>query len=99
MLTVYKLFRLKNGKLFPLFINRKVETKIGEWLTAECFPTKGYAVRQGWHCTLWPKAPHLKLKLANGEQRVWSNATLSTGQRTTGRRAKAGRGFSPKGYE
>lgn len=71
MLTVYKLFRLKDGKLFPLFINRKVETKIGEWLKAECFPTKGFAVRQGWHCCLKPIAPHLKLRLANGEQRVW----------------------------
>lgn len=70
-MIVYKLFRLKEGKLFPLFINRQVETKVGEWLAAECYPTKGFAVRQGWHCCITPFAPHLKTELASGEKRVW----------------------------
>lgn len=71
-MTVYKLFRkAKDGKLYPLFINRKEETVFHEWLKAECYPTKGFAVRQGWHCCFKPYAPHLKTELANGEQRVW----------------------------
>jgi hypothetical protein len=72
-MIAYKLFRVnkKDGKLYPLFINRNEETKFGEWLKAECFPTKGFAIRQGWHCCLQPVAPHLKLDLASGEHRVW----------------------------
>lgn len=40
-------------------------------MQAECYPTKGFAIRKGWHCTFIPLAPHLSIKLANGEQRVW----------------------------
>lgn len=68
----YKLVRkLSDGNLYPLFINKKNPTPIGEWLPAECFPTKGFAVRQGWHCCFQPIAPHLKERLSSGEQRVW----------------------------
>ena len=67
-MKVYKLLRIKDGKLYPLFINRKVETQIGVWMDAECYPTKGFAVRRGWHCCYQPLAPHLKTELANGEK-------------------------------
>lgn len=70
-MRVYKLFRVKEDKLFPLFINRNCETKLGEWLEASCYPTKGFAIREGWHCCITPSAPHLKQELANGEKRVW----------------------------
>ena len=40
-------------------------------MQAECYPTKGFAIRKGWHCCFVPLAPHLSIKLANGEQRVW----------------------------
>jgi len=30
----YKLFRIKNGKLYPLYVEAKREIPIGEWLTA-----------------------------------------------------------------
>lgn len=40
-------------------------------MQAECYPTKGFAVRKGWHCCFTPVAPHLSMRLANGEQRVW----------------------------
>lgn len=40
-------------------------------MQAECYPTKGFAVRKGWHCCFQPLAPHLKMKLSSGEERVW----------------------------
>ena len=61
----------KDGKVYPLFIDKTTPTKFGEWLPAECHPTKGFAVRQGWHCCFTPYAPHLKESLSSGEQRVW----------------------------
>ena len=71
-MKAYKLLRIKkDGKLYPLFINKTVETPIGEWMQAEFHPTAGFQPRKGWHCCFQPLAPHLKLKLANGEQRVW----------------------------
>lgn len=77
----YKLMRIKDGVLYPLFINRNVPTPIGEWLPAECHPTKGFAVRQGWHCCFQPVAPHLKMTLANGEQRVWVECEVEDWQK------------------
>lgn len=66
-MVVYKLFRkLKDGSLAPLFINKKTRLKIGEWYDSEYHPTKGYAPRKGWHCTLSKNAPHLSKK-----NRVW----------------------------
>lgn len=63
----YKLLRLrKDGSLGPLFINARQRIPVGEWLEAEDHPTKGYAHRPGWHCTLHPIAPHLSSK-----GRVW----------------------------
>ena len=71
-MVAYKLLRLlRNGELHPLFINKSVPTPIGVWMDAECHPTKGFAVRCGWHCCFIPYAPHLKLTLSNGETRVW----------------------------
>ena len=70
--TAYKLMRqLKDGTVHPLFINKREVTRFGVPLKAECYPTKGFAVRQGWHCCFTPYAPHLKENLANGERRVW----------------------------
>lgn len=68
----YKLLRLgKDGNIYPLFISRNTPTPVGVWLEAECHPTKGFAVRKGWHCCFKPVAPHLKEVLASGERRVW----------------------------
>lgn len=74
-MIVYKLFRLKNDKLYPLFINRNVETKMNVLLEAGCYPTKNFATRKGWHCCFKPVAPHLKTELASGEKRVWVECT------------------------
>ena len=71
-MKAYKLLRkLKDGNLYPLFIHKTVSTPFNEWMQAECYPTKGFAVRQGWHCCFKPIAPHLSMQLANGEKRVW----------------------------
>lgn len=71
-MRAYKLLRVKkDGNLYPLFINKQQPTPIGVWMNAECHPTKGFAVRKGWHCCFQMNAPHLKHRLANGEQRIW----------------------------
>ena len=33
-MTTYKLFRIKEGRLYPLYVEHKREMKIGEWLEA-----------------------------------------------------------------
>jgi len=67
MRKAYKLIRQRrNGSLGPLFINRKQIVPVGEWVEAECHPTKDFALRPGWHTTAKPEAPHLSTK-----GRVW----------------------------
>lgn len=62
-LIAYKLFKVrKDGSIGPLFINRTLRIPINKWMPAEDHPTKGYAHRPGWHCTLKPEAPHLSEK-------------------------------------
>jgi len=66
-MIAYKLVRkLKSGKLTPLFINKQQGIELDKWYESECHPTKGFKVRQGWHCTSTPNAPHLTNK-----GRVW----------------------------
>ena len=62
---------MKDGSYSPLFINKKSRIPVGEWLESEYHPTKGFAGRQGWHCTLEPVAPHLAENPKNDVQRVW----------------------------
>jgi len=62
-MIAYKLFRvMKDESIASLFINKKDRLQKGKWLKSECFPTNGFAVRKGWHCTSNPKAPHLSMK-------------------------------------
>ena len=42
-------------------------------MPAKDIPTKGFAHRQGWHCTLKPFAPHLK---DTGNRRVWIEVVI-----------------------
>jgi len=73
----YKLFReLKSGEITSLFINKSRRLPYNVWLIADNYPTKGFAERPGWHCTAKPKAPHLKMELANGEKRVWKMVVI-----------------------
>ena len=58
----YKLFEMdKDGNLFPLFIDKKKQVPIGEWVHAEFTPAKSFAPRGGWHIGAdVPDAPWLK---------------------------------------
>lgn len=58
----YKLFEMRDdGKLFPLFIGKKQETPMNEWIPAEIIMEhKGFAHRPGWHLgATIPSAPWL----------------------------------------
>lgn len=76
-MIAYKLLRvLSDGNLYPLFIHKTYTTPLNEWLQAECYPTKGFAIRKGFHCTFTPYAPHLFMRLSNGEQRIWCECEI-----------------------
>ena len=63
-MKTYKLFRLKGGKLFPLFVFANEEIKMGEWLTAKVGEKTdethvksrlgALSLRPGWHSTMLP---------------------------------------------
>ena len=62
---------MKDGSLSPLFINKTSRFPVDVWLEAKSYPTKGFAVRKGFHCTLKPIAPHLSTN-----NRVWVEVEL-----------------------
>ena len=71
-MRAYKLVRkMKDGSLSSLFINKTCRLPIGEYIQAQNNPTKGFAVRQGWHCTVKPHAPHLVMNPKGDVPRVW----------------------------
>lgn len=73
-LIAYKLFnRRKNGTLGSLFINRRAVLPVGEWMSSQLLPKKGFVVRQGWHVLREPKAPHLK----QTPNRVWYKVEIT----------------------
>ena len=71
-MKAYKLFRLKNGVLYPLYVNANIPVPIGQWLPAvsgertEDGKVKSrlgkLAYRPGWHCSEYPIATHIGLK-------------------------------------
>lgn len=71
-MKAWKLFNVKPDGIHSLFIDKSHPLPMNEWLEAECHPTKGFAVREGWHCTFERNAPHLKINLASGQKRVWA---------------------------
>ncbi len=62
---------MKDGSIAPLFINKRLRLEPGKWYEAECIPTKGFAVRKGFHTTANPIAPHLGKK-----GRVWKQVEI-----------------------
>jgi len=71
-ITAFKLMALhKNGSIGSLFIHRRDRVRVGQWRRAHSYPTKGFAVRPGWHCCRTPEAPHLSTK-----GRVWAEVLI-----------------------
>ena len=75
----YKLFRLKDGRLYPLYILYNKPIPLGQWLDAEVGPlapdgvhVKGkmtLAMRPGWHIAgSRPEAPQITIK----DNLVWA---------------------------
>ena len=77
-INAYKLLRLRiDGSLGPLFVGRTQVFTVGNWMNSrEDLPHPGLAHRPGFHCCSTQKAPHIKLKLKNGEQRVWCSVSI-----------------------
>jgi hypothetical protein len=76
ILDGWKLFRLRSdGSFGPLFLDTGDVLPYNEWVEAKDNTSlarrKGLKPRPGWHATLSPVAPHLKLELSNGERRIW----------------------------
>lgn len=62
-IRAWKLLRVRRDKsLGPLFINRSLVIPLNRWFKAENHPTKGFAIRPGWHATPKRSAPHLSKK-------------------------------------
>jgi hypothetical protein len=78
-MRAFKLFRVTaKGELRSLFIGKCVDLPVGETLLAETIPTKGFAVRTGWHCTLQPIAPHLAIDPKGDMPRIWAEVEVDT---------------------
>jgi len=75
----YKLLRRKkDGSLGPLFVGRASRLSFGVTYEARSdLPHPGLAHRPGFHCTRAPCAPHIKMRLKNGEERVWCMVEIS----------------------
>lgn len=80
-MKAYKLFRTlktKPGQIFPLFIGKTKATPVNQWIDAEMIPTKGFAIRPGWHAGVLPIAPHLRSKNNKRQTgRVWCEIKVS----------------------
>lgn len=71
-MIMYKQFRVKSGKLYPLFVNQDVETPMGVWVDAEDGPRTDdgkvksklgkLAYRPGFHLSEIPLASHIGKK-------------------------------------
>ena len=93
-MKAYKLFRMKKGKLYPLYVLSNKETPIGEWVLAESGELQsngkvkaklgnGLAYRPGWHCSTLPTCQHIGKKMADGslarrEDNVWAEVEVSS---------------------
>ena len=72
MAKAYKLFRVKNEKLYSMFVFANEETVVGEWISAKPGEMDkngkvksklgGLCYRPGWHLTEIPLANHIGVK-------------------------------------
>lgn len=77
-MIVYKLCRLKHGKLYPLYVESTKEIEIGKWLQAVCGPlvdethvkasgcSGKLSLRPGWHTTTVPWTDWIGAKQSDG---------------------------------
>ena len=77
-MVTYKLFRTKNGKLYPLYVEAAREMPVGEWLNAGCgervddthVKASGcggkLSLRPGFHSTLVPFTDWIGKKMPDG---------------------------------
>lgn len=75
-MIAYKLFKIKNGKLYPLYVNANKEIPMNVWLSAEAGPKTEngkvksklgeLAYRPGFHLTEVPFADHIGKKMKAG---------------------------------
>jgi len=77
-IKAYKLLRLRRDKsLGPLFVGREQCIPVGKWMDCkDDLPHPGLAHRPGFHCCSEQHAPHIKMKLKSGEERVWCLVTI-----------------------
>ena len=72
-MKAYKLFRIKDGKLYPLYVNATKPTPLNTWLKAQEGQRTpdgkhvksrlgNLAYRPGWHCSEYPIATHIGAK-------------------------------------
>jgi len=76
----YKLFRMKGGKLYPLYVNANTPVPVNKWIEAEIGPitNKGkvkskigsLAFRPGWHSGNMPIATHIGGKSGGSSQKA-----------------------------
>lgn len=75
-MIAYKLFKVKGGKLYPLYVNTETEIPMNVWLSAEAGPKTEngkvksklgeLAYRPGFHLTEIPYAGHIGKKMNTG---------------------------------
>lgn len=75
-MKTYKLFRFKNGKLFPLYVEANREMQIGKWLRAESGEKVdethvksrlgSLSLRPGWHSTYIPFTDWIGKRMPDG---------------------------------
>ena len=77
-MTVYKLCRLRNGKLYPMYVEADKEIMQGKWLKATCGPLADenhvkssgcggrLSLRPGWHTTTVPWTDWIGAKQEDG---------------------------------
>lgn len=91
-MKAYKLFRVKNEKLYPLYVSTNKETPLNEWIKAECGEQNDngkvksklgeLAYRPGWHLTEFPLARHIGKRAEDGtliqaKDTVWCEVEMS----------------------
>lgn len=92
-MIAYKLFKVKDGNLYPLFIYQDEKIPINKWINAKVgnvtpdgkhvkSNSKLYALRPGWHSCNVPLADHIGTKqkdgtLAQSKDTVWCEIEIS----------------------